>query len=211
MDGLSLEIAKKLDMEPARYSIRKTDIKHVFISQGRTDFSTVLFEAEVPRRVIICFVKNEYFVGDKSKNATPFYFEHFNIRDIEIIANGRIYPQQPYNLDFGGKNYIRAYHDFQEYLGFANTTESNGINYKKYPNGFCFFAFMLTNAQEDSPGFELIKDGTTSVNIRFEFSQNKLVILPKIWNCGPSKWHSNDCLCRVGWTHYGGQKSYNHK
>jgi len=87
MDGLSLEIAKKLDIEPARYPIRKTDIKHVFISQGRTDFSSVLFEAEVPRRVIIGFVKNEYFVGDKSKNATPFYFEHFNIRDIEIIAN----------------------------------------------------------------------------------------------------------------------------
>jgi hypothetical protein len=165
MDGLSLEIAKKLDTEPARYPIRKTFIKQMFISGGRTDFTASLFTEEVPRRVIIGFVKNSYLVGEKYH--TPFYFENFNIRDIELIANGRIFPQQPYNLDFANKNYIRAYHDFQEYLGFAGTNESNGISYKKFIKGFCFFVFMLTNGQEDSPGFELIKDGTTAVSIRF--------------------------------------------
>jgi hypothetical protein len=165
MDGLSLEIAKKLDSEPARYPIRKTFIKQLFISEGRTDFTASIFSEEVPRRIILGFVRNSNFVG--GKYTTPFYFEHFNIRDIELIANGRIYPQQPYNLDFTNKNYIRAYHDFQEYLGFAGTSESNGIPYKKFTKGFCFFVFMLTNAQEDSPGFELIKDGTTAINIRF--------------------------------------------
>lgn len=165
MDGLSLEIAKKLDTEPARYPIRKTFIKQAFISEGRTDYTASLFTEEVPRRVIIGFVRNSYFVGEKYH--TPLYFEHFNIRDIELIANGRIFPQQPYNLDFTNKNYIRAYHDFQEYLGFAGTSESNGIPYKKFAKGFCFFVFMLTNGQEDSPGFELIKDGTTAVSIRF--------------------------------------------
>ncbi|KAL3125521.1 hypothetical protein niasHT_004485 [Heterodera trifolii] len=51
MDGLSLDIAKKLDMEPARYGIRKTLMKSLFITGGRYDFSANLFTEEVPRRV----------------------------------------------------------------------------------------------------------------------------------------------------------------
>lgn len=46
MDGLSLEVARRLDIEPARYGIRKTYMKSLFISQGRTDFVANLFMDE---------------------------------------------------------------------------------------------------------------------------------------------------------------------
>ena len=46
MDGLSLDIARKLDTEPARYGIRKTFMKSLFISQGRTDFVANIFTEE---------------------------------------------------------------------------------------------------------------------------------------------------------------------
>lgn len=46
MDGLSLDIARKLDTEPARYGIRKTFLKSLFISQGRTDFVANIFTEE---------------------------------------------------------------------------------------------------------------------------------------------------------------------
>jgi hypothetical protein len=55
----------------------------------------------------------------------------------------------------------------QENLGLANTLESNGISYGMFKRSWCIYVFQLTNAQEDSPGFELVKDGTTSVHIRF--------------------------------------------
>ena len=166
MDGLSLEVASKLDTEPARYPVRKTSLKQMFISAGRTDFVANLFTEEVPRRVIIGLVSNANFNGDI--HTTPFKFEHFKVRDIELMANGRVYPQQPYNLDYPNNLYVKAYHDFQEHLGFANTTESNGIDYSRYRNGWCFYVFNMTNAQEESPGFELVKDGATVVTIRFD-------------------------------------------
>ncbi|KAL3099983.1 hypothetical protein niasHS_001909 [Heterodera schachtii] len=96
MDGLSLDIAKKLDMEPARYGIRKTLMKSLFITGGRYDFSANLFTEEVPRRVIIGLVPNQNYIGHNQKN--PFYFNHHNVRDIELTASGRTYPQFPYNL-----------------------------------------------------------------------------------------------------------------
>ncbi|KAL3081110.1 hypothetical protein niasHS_011935 [Heterodera schachtii] len=164
MDGLSLDIAKKLDLEPARYGIRKTLMKSLFITGGRYDFSANLFTEEVPRRVIIGLVPNQNYIGHNQKN--PFYFNHHNVRDVELTASGRTYPQFPYNLDYKNNRYARAYHDTQEHLGMACTTESNGISYSMFKTAYCLYVFQMTNAQEDSPGFELIKEGCTAVNIR---------------------------------------------
>lgn len=46
MDGLSLSIARKLDTEPAKYGIRKTFMKSLFITEGTTNFSANLFTEE---------------------------------------------------------------------------------------------------------------------------------------------------------------------
>ena len=62
---------------------------------------------------------------------------------------------------------VRPYHDLQEYTGHAYTTESNGIDMEMYKSGWILFAFMLTNSMENDPCFELIKDGTVAVNIKF--------------------------------------------
>lgn len=91
MDSLSLQLAEKLNNEPARYPIKKTNLKSLFISQGRTDFVANLFTEEVPRRIIVGLVANKDFVGNL--HTSPFNFNNFNIRDIEIMANGRVYPQ----------------------------------------------------------------------------------------------------------------------
>jgi hypothetical protein len=47
MDGLSLDIARKLDSQPARYGLRKTRIKSQTISEGVMEYSNVLFSDEV--------------------------------------------------------------------------------------------------------------------------------------------------------------------
>uniref|UniRef100_A0A914HWX8 Uncharacterized protein n=1 Tax=Globodera rostochiensis TaxID=31243 RepID=A0A914HWX8_GLORO len=160
MDGLSLDIARKLDVEPARFGIRKSFMKSLFITGGRYDFSANLFTEEVPRRVIIGLVANQNYIGHKQKN--PFFFNHNNVRDIELTASGRTYPQYPYNLDYKNNNYARAYHAAQEHLGLACTTESNGLSYSMFKTAFCLYVFQMTNSQEDSPGFELIKEGCTA-------------------------------------------------
>ena len=91
MDGLSLDLARRLDTKPARYSMRKSMLKSLFISEGRYQFNANIFTDEVPRRVIIGFIENEAFHGHKNKS--PFNFKNFDVRDIAIVANGRDYPQ----------------------------------------------------------------------------------------------------------------------
>lgn len=48
IDGLALDVAKKLDKMPAKYALRKTMLKHLFISENRTDFNQVKYLNEFP-------------------------------------------------------------------------------------------------------------------------------------------------------------------
>ena len=47
MDGLSLDIARRLDTQPARYGLRKTMLKSLFLTEGRTEYSNALYTEEV--------------------------------------------------------------------------------------------------------------------------------------------------------------------
>jgi hypothetical protein len=109
---------------------------------------------------MIGLVQNLAFVGNK--NTTPFFFDNFDVREIELMANGfvkcclvkrngkilrRVYPQTPYLLNYTDKLYVRAYHDTLEHLGFAGTNESNGINYKQFKSGWNVYCFNLTKCQ----------------------------------------------------------------
>lgn len=165
-DGLALDIARKLDLKPARYAIRKTMMKSVFISQGRYEFNANLFMDQIPRRITLGLVSNGDYVGDIK--TSPFNFKHFNVREISIIANGRSYPQAPYEFDFPGGKYVRGFNDMNEAVGFVNTNNGNGITFLQYGKTHCIYVFNMTNSGDDQGGlFDLIKSGTTAVNIKF--------------------------------------------
>lgn len=102
-----------------------------------------IFTDEVPRRIIVGLLEHKAFIGNKNKS--PFNFKNYDVQSIKIIANGREYPATPYDLDYAGKNYARAYHHSQENLGFAYSTDSNGITYSMFKKGWNLYVFNLTN------------------------------------------------------------------
>jgi hypothetical protein len=110
-------------------------------------------------------LENSAYIGSRFKS--PFNFNHQNLREISISANGRNYPQVPYNLDYGRDLYVRPFHDFHEFIGQAYSTETNGIDYSMYKIGWCLYTFVLTNSMENESSFELIKDGVTGITIKF--------------------------------------------
>ncbi|KAL3102612.1 hypothetical protein niasHS_000315 [Heterodera schachtii] len=166
MDGLALDIARKLELKPVRYAVRKTMMKSMFISQGRYEFTANMFMDQIPRRVTMGLVANTDYVGTLLRS--PFNFQPFNVREISIVANGRSYPQAPYDLDYPNRKYVRPFNDMNEAVGFANSSESNGITFAQYGRTHCIYVFNLTNSGDDQAAlFDLIKNGTTAVSIKF--------------------------------------------
>jgi hypothetical protein len=165
MPSLSYEIAQKLEKTPARYAIRRSSTKAHYISEHRTEFSTMLWSDQVPRRIILGMVENSAYIGSKDKS--PFNFKPFNTREITVFVNGRSYPSNIYNIDYTNNAFIRPYHEMMEALGYAYSPQSNGISLKKYKKGWCYYVFNLNNSQEENPTFDLITKGTTTTNIKF--------------------------------------------
>lgn len=166
IDGLSLGFASTLAQKPAKYAIKRTEMKSMVIGSGRREFTASLFNEQVPRRIVLGIVNHSDFTGSTRKS--PFNFLNAGIQSITVSANGLEYPSVPYNLDFGRDLYARAYHHMLDNMGYAFTNSSNTISMKKFKNGYTFFVYNLTSSLEDEPGFDLLKTGATTLIIKFD-------------------------------------------
>jgi hypothetical protein len=134
--------------------MRKSLLQNCFISEGRFEYTNNLFTNEVPRRIIIGLVDHDAYNGHNKKS--PFDFKNFDVQQISIMCSGRTFPYTQYNLEYGVNKYSRPYHDMCENLSLG-----------MFKRGWNIYVFNLTNSLDNEPGFELIKDGTTSINIKF--------------------------------------------
>lgn len=163
--SLNMSIYRSLEKQPATYAVRKTELKNTYIAAGRTEIDYNAFSATIPRRLTIAMVTNLAFNGDF--DLSPFKFEHFNVRDIQVHAGGFIYPVIPYKLNFEEGFCVRAFVDMYEALGMANSERSFDISLRKFKEGWCFFVIPLTSTLDDSCGFELLRSGTTTIHVEF--------------------------------------------
>uniref|UniRef100_A0A183BJ97 ZP domain-containing protein n=1 Tax=Globodera pallida TaxID=36090 RepID=A0A183BJ97_GLOPA len=163
--SLNMSIYKTLERQPATYAVRKTEVKSVYLSAGRTEMEYNIFSAAIPRRVTIALVLNRAFNGHLAHS--PFNFRPYSIRDISVHAAGQAYPAVPYRMNFADAAYIRPFVDMYEALGMANSERSMDITLDQFHDGWTFFVVPLTSTLDDSCGFELLRSGTTSIRLQF--------------------------------------------
>uniref|UniRef100_A0A914H8Q2 Uncharacterized protein n=1 Tax=Globodera rostochiensis TaxID=31243 RepID=A0A914H8Q2_GLORO len=163
--SLNMSIYKTLERQPATYAVRKTEMKSVYLSAGRTEMEYNIFSAAIPRRVTIALVLNRAFNGDLAHS--PFNFRPYSIRDISVHAAGQTYPAVPHRMNFADAAYVRPFVDMYEALGMANSERSMDITLDQFQDGWTFFVVPLTSTLDDSCGFELLRSGTTSIRLQF--------------------------------------------
>ena len=163
MDGLSVSITDRLQTTSARYPYRKAELKSTFISAGTYEVNKMMFTDNLPSWAAVAFVSASSYMGDQK--SSPFEFKPFGVREISLVANGKNYPNIPYDLAWTGNKYCRAFHDMHEGTGLGS--DSNGISMEKYANGWTVFVFNLSDSDDDSGTFDLVRTGSTSINVNF--------------------------------------------
>jgi hypothetical protein len=124
---------------------------------------------QLPKRVIIGFVENRAYNGDKAMN--PFNYKHFNLNFLCLCVDGTQVPAKLLQLDFKtGKMYVDAYHTLFSGTGIHFMNLGNSITREGYPNGYCLFAFDLTPdlSANDGTHWNLIKNGSVRIDVRFD-------------------------------------------
>lgn len=166
--GVLLAHAKALSKTTAKYPLTRVEVKALTMhkdSHGETLDNVIL--GQLPKRIIIGFVQNKAYNGDRTLN--PYNFTHFNLNFLCLYVNGVQVPSQPLQPDFKNNLYADAYHTIFSGTGIHFLNEGNQITRDDYPNGYCLFVFDLTAdlSANDLSHWNLIKHGTIRLEVRF--------------------------------------------
>ena len=165
VQSLQNAIARQMEQQPAKYSVRKIEVRNFYLGPGRQDLVYNCFQSVVPRRVIVGFVNRKAFIGDKK--LSPFFFDNANVRSISVEAGGATFPAVPYDFDFGQNKYIRGFVDLYQHLNLIGRTHSINLTLPRFHSGWTFYCFNLTSTLKDSSAFELIRNSTTVIKVVF--------------------------------------------
>ena len=164
--SVALAIEKTLLETTAKYPIRRVEIKTMNVAAGlRSTPSTALFNGQIPRRILLGCIDGQGFHG--AYNRSPFNFQHYDIRQVSIMAAGDSFPPKPLSLNFGGNLFLPAFVQLFEGLGMGGENKGNGVDKDSFQNGACLFAFDLSPDEDDGSHWDLIREGPVSINLEF--------------------------------------------
>ncbi|XP_014215919.1 uncharacterized protein F54H12.2-like [Copidosoma floridanum] len=128
--------AKTLASTTAKYPITRVEVKSFTMHSGITgDCLENVILCQLPKRIILGFVDNKAFNGDRKLN--PFSFQNYSINFLSLYVDGVQTPSKPLQPTFTGSGsmYVEAYHTLFSGSGIHYMNEGNNIHRKDFPKG----------------------------------------------------------------------------
>uniref|UniRef100_A0A914DWV5 Uncharacterized protein n=1 Tax=Acrobeloides nanus TaxID=290746 RepID=A0A914DWV5_9BILA len=166
--SVNVGVLSMLERTSAKYCLRKTDVRTLFLSEGRTEVAHNIYSSVRPRRLTFVIVDNDAYSGTVKK--TPFHFKNFNLRSASVEIGANVYPTTKYDLSWNPANpsYMRLFIDLHDSLAVSRgNAETCGITLSKFMAGWFAVVIPCTPMLDDSDGFELIEQGTTTLKLKF--------------------------------------------
>ncbi|XP_011629840.1 uncharacterized protein F54H12.2-like [Pogonomyrmex barbatus] len=165
-----LEHARMLS-KTTKYPLTRVEVKTFTIQYSAGVIGESIDNAilgQLPKRIIVGFVDNKAFNGDRKLN--PFNFKNCCINFFSLYADGVQIPSRPLQPNFSKDHpfYVEAYNTFFSGIHFLN--EGNSINREDYAKDFTLFVFDLTpDLSANCIGhWNLVRHGSLRLEVRFE-------------------------------------------
>lgn len=176
--GVLIAHAKTLASTTAKYPLTRVEIKSFTMHSGILgDCLDNVILGQLPKRLIIGFVDNKSFNGDRKLN--PFNFQNYSINYLSLYVDGTQIPSKPLQPKFGTSSplFVDSYHTLYSGTGIHFSNEGNDIDRDDYPNGFCLFAFDLTPDMSAHCGthWSLVRHGNIRIEVRFDKALTKTI------------------------------------
>jgi hypothetical protein len=166
-DSISLAIENMLQTTSVKYPVRRCQVTCMHITENRRSTPlNSLFSGPLPRRLVVGLVGSGAVRGDYS--FSPFNFNDFGISEIKVTSGSVTIPTTPYKLDFEDNKFLRTYIQMYEGLGIGNDNKGNCISLNKFKTCCAIFVFELGPDGTDNTYWELVKEGTTTLQMDFD-------------------------------------------
>ncbi len=163
--------------KPYILNIKKIKLYTYSNAVGKSDLSEpVIFQGQLPKRVVIAIVKANAFNGNLTSN--PFKFGHHNISSIALRVDGVAYPMEEIKMDFAQDAYYLAYFLLLE--GTDSCFVNNGVTItpSEFKNGHTLFVFDLSPDLHASAPFRSPKAiGKVGVDIRLHAATTESLVV----------------------------------
>uniref|UniRef100_A0A6V7KRU0 Uncharacterized protein n=1 Tax=Bracon brevicornis TaxID=1563983 RepID=A0A6V7KRU0_9HYME len=137
--------AKSLSKTAAKYPLTRVEVKSFVLHRGTTG-ETIdnAILSQLPKRVILGFVDNAAFNGNKDKN--PFDFQNWGINFLSLYVDGAQVRGRPLMPNFDSDCHLDAesYNTLFSGTGIHFADHGMDISRAEYRDGYCLFAFDLT-------------------------------------------------------------------
>ncbi len=164
--SITLAVEAALLRTTAKYPIKRVQIKVIHLPGQRWDtLVNAVFSGQIPWHLIIALVDAEAFHGAYGKS--PFWFQNYDATSIQICAGGQNYPANAITMSYPLNRFTQPYVHFFETLNFTGLDTSPWISLEEYKNGHTIYAFDLSLDNSNGGHWELLKDGTISVHMKF--------------------------------------------
>lgn len=161
-DGLALSINEELQRQPARYPVRRVEMKTDFINSGRMEYSSSLFTENTPKKLFAALVPAANYKG--TQLTSPFLFGQHNVTDIHVRMGGNTYPNILYRpIEWDERGFLRILDD----LWAACDPVEIGITPDMFATAHTIYAFNLSNYMTDEGTWDLTVQGQVSIHITF--------------------------------------------
>jgi len=169
--GVLLAHARMLSKVTAKYPLTRVEVKTFTIHSGVAGESLDnVILGQLPKRIIVGFVNNKAFNGDRKLN--PFNFKNYGINFFSLYVDGMQIPSRPLQPIFSSEEplYVDAYQTLFAGTGIHFLNEGNSISRDDYSKGYTLFAFDLTpDLSANCAGhWNLVKHGSLRLEVRFE-------------------------------------------
>lgn len=165
--SILLAHARALSKSTAKYPLTRVEVKAISMHAGiYGDTLDNVILGQLPKRIIIGFVDNKAFNGDRALN--PFNFKNYNINYLSLYVDGVQIPSRPLQPSFSDL-YIDAYHTIFSGTGIHFLNQGNCISRSAYPWGYALFAFDLTPdlSANSNTHWNLVRHGSVRIEVRF--------------------------------------------
>jgi hypothetical protein len=140
--SLMLAHEQMLQRQNFRIPVKRVHAKHFALAQGEgVRTMDNILTGELPELVILGFVASTAMAGSYKEN--PFYFQHMDVQEIFLEANGERFPRLNWAPDFE-QDYMLAYKGFLSALDQYDEEKYPAISYEEYSRGLTLFAFKLS-------------------------------------------------------------------
>ena len=138
------------------------------VPKGRRSFMlNDMVTGNLPRQIILCFVRHDSFNADPKKNG--YIFENVKISNLVFKVNSENSPPMEYRPDFTATpvNCVREYQHLMNAIGIKRLNTGVGIGIKDFATNCCFWVLDTTPEQCNNAHMHIGLSGNIGVEIGF--------------------------------------------